>query len=634
MGHERRLGSESGRNLAAIALALVIFVSLNVWAGSQLGALRLDLTEERTYTLSDGTRQVLAEIDEPITLRLYQSRKLAELGPFLAAHVRRVGELLETYQRLSGGKIRIERYDPEPFSPEEDLAVADEIQGIPVGDGTQIYFGLAGVNSTDDHVAIGYLAPERASFLEYDLTRTVHDLANPDKPVLGILGDLPLRGTQFNDFRGWAVTDALAAVAEIRSLGPDVARIPEDIDVLLLAEPASIIEAGLYAIDQFVLGGGRVIAFLDPFSEVALQQRQPGAPAASVSSLEPLAPLLEAWGVTVDPNLLATDREAAVRVQTRFQNRDVVTDYLAWMGLPKDRLAADDVITGQLQQINLRSAGIIRAREEATTTLTPLISTGTQSMEIETASQKSQPDPVGLLQSFEPSGERLIIAARVTGPVVSAFPEGPPESASEETTDAGHLTESTGPANLILVADSDILANSTWVQRRSLLGQTFDSAIANNGDFVVNAVDNLAGAAALLGLRGKGLSLRRFEVLDAMTRKAEDAYRAKEEELLVRITEVQAQIEALREEEATEGRLLTAAQQRAIDDFRGDLLELRAELREVQFALGQDVERLEFRIKAVNIWAVPALVALVAIVLALTRRLRAVSYRGDREAVS
>ncbi len=255
-------------------------------------------------------------------------------------------------------------------------------------------------------------------------------------------------------------------------------------------------------------------------------------------------------------------------------------------------------------------------------------------MEIEAASQKSQPDPITLLQNFEPSGERLVIAARVAGPVTSAFADGPPEGVGEEATAEGHLSESDQPVNLILVADSDILADSTWVQRRSLLGQTFDSAIANNGDFVVNAVDNLAGAAALLGLRGKGLSLRRFEVLDAMTRKAEDAYRAKEEELLVRITEVQAQIEALREEEATEGRLLTAAQQRAIDDFRSDLLGLRAELRDVQFALGQDVERLQFRIKALNIWAVPALVALVAIVLALARRLRAASYRTDREAVS
>ena len=629
MGKQGRYLNEQARSLAAIALALVIFVSLNVWAGLQFGSLRLDLTEERIFTLTDGTRQVLAAIDEPITLRLYQSRKLLELGPFLTAHSKRVNELLDTYRRLSGGKIHIERYDPEPFSPEEDLAVGDDIQGIAVGDGTQFYFGLAGVNSTDDHVAIGYLAPERASFLEYDLTRTVHDLANPEKPVLAILGDLPLRGTQINQFRGWAVTEALGQVAAIRSLGGDVERIPENVDILLLAEPATIGEAGLYAIDQFVLRGGSMIAFLDPFSEVALQQRQPGAPAASVSSLTAFGPLLEAWGVAIDPDLLASDREAAVRVQTRYQNRDVVTDYIAWMGLPQDRLAADDAITGQLQQINLRSAGVIKPLEGASTSLAPLISTGPQSMEIEAATQKSQPDPIGLLQDFEASGERLVIAARVNGPVKSAYADGPPEAVSDQTLGAEHLSESREPANLILVADSDILADSTWVQRRSLLGQTFDSAIANNGDFVVNAVENLAGGAALAGLRGKGLSLRRFEVLDAMTRKAEDIYRAKEEELLVRITDVQAQIQTLREEEAAEGRLLTAKQQRAIDEFRNDLLDLRAELREVQFALGQDVERLEFRIKALNIWAMPALVALVAIFLALVRRHRAARFRAD-----
>jgi len=629
MGKQGRYLNEQARSLAAIALALVIFVSLNVWAGLQFGSLRLDLTEERIFTLTDGTRQVLAAIDEPITLRLYQSRKLLELGPFLTAHSKRVNELLDTYRRLSGGKIHIERYDPEPFSPEEDLAVGDDIQGIAVGDGTQFYFGLAGVNSTDDHVAIGYLAPERASFLEYDLTRTVHDLANPEKPVLAILGDLPLRGTQINQFRGWAVTEALGQVAAIRSLGGDVERIPENVDILLLAEPATIGEAGLYAIDQFVLRGGSMIAFLDPFSEVALQQRQPGAPAASVSSLTAFGPLLEAWGVAIDPDLLASDREAAVRVQTRYQNRDVVTDYIAWMGLPQDRLAADDAITGQLQQINLRSAGVIKPLEGASTSLAPLISTGPQSMEIEAATQKSQPDPIGLLQDFEASGERLVIAARVNGPVKSAYADGPPEAVSDQTLGAEHLSESREPANLILVADSDILADSTWVQRRSLLGQTFDSSIANNGDFVVNAVENLAGGAALAGLRGKGLSLRRFEVLDAMTRKAEDIYRAKEEELLVRITDVQAQIQTLREEEAAEGRLLTAKQQRAIDEFRNDLLDLRAELREVQFALGQDVERLEFRIKALNIWAMPALVALVAIFLALVRRHRAARFRAD-----
>jgi ABC-type uncharacterized transport system involved in gliding motility auxiliary subunit len=249
-------------------------------------------------------------------------------------------------------------------------------------------------------------------------------------------------------------------------------------------------------------------------------------------------------------------------------------------------------------------------------------------MAVEVAPLKSQPDPVGLLQGFEPSGERMVIAARVMGPVKSAFPDGPPEEATgDEGPGAPHLTESKEPASLILVADSDILADSTWVQRRSLLGQEFEMSFANNGDFVVNAVDNLSGTAGLIGLRGKGLAVRRFEVLDNMTREAEDKFRQKEEELLVRIADVQGQLKALREEEAAEGNILSAEQQQAIDAFRNDLLDLRSELREVQFALGQDVERLEFRLKAINIWAVPAVIALVAIVLALVRRHRAARFR-------
>ena len=561
-------------------------------------------------------------------MRLYQSSKLLEMGPFLVNHARRVGELLDTYQRLSDGRIRIERYDPEPYSPEEDLAVADEMQGIAVGDGTQLYFGLAGTNSTDDAATIPYLAPERAKFLEYDLTRLVHDLARPEKPQLAILGDLALRGTQFNNFRPWAITGAIESVADIRSLEGGITEIPGDVEILLLAEPASLGPAALYAIDQFVLRGGRVLAFLDPFSEVALQQRQPGMPAAAASSLENFQGLLAAWGVSISPETVASDREAAVRVQTRFQNRDVVTDYVVWMGLPKDRLAADDVVTGQLQQINLRTAGIIEATEDSPTSLVPLIETGEQSMAVEVAPLKSQPDPVGLLQNFEPSGERLVIAARVMGPVKSAFPDGPPEEATgEEGTAAPRLTESKEPASLILIADSDILADSTWVQRRSLLGQEFEMSIANNGDFVVNAVDNRSGTAGLIGLRGKGLAVRRFEVLDNMTREAEDKFRQKEEELLVSIADIQGQLKALREEEAAEGNILSAQQQQAIDAFRNDLLDLRSELREVQFALGQDVERLEFRLKAINIWAVPAVIALVAIVLALVRRHRAARFR-------
>ena len=238
-----------------------------------------------------------------------------------------------------------------------------------------------------------------------------------------------------------------------------------------------------------------------------------------------------------------------------------------------------------------------------------------------------------MLRDFETSNENLIIAARLTGPIATAFPDGAPKSdeGDKVATSANHLSASTLDANIIIVADSDLLADSTWVQRQNLSGQSYEVALANNADFVVNAIDNLAGTAGLQSLRGKGLSVRRFEVLDRMQRQAEDRFRAKEEELQVRIAEVQAQIRSLRGDQATEGDVLTAEEQAAIDTFRNDLLDLRAELREVQFALDQDVKRLEFKIKAINIWAVPALVALVAIILALLRRRRAHDYRAIEE---
>lgn len=630
---ERRNGADrSARNLLAIALAVVIFVTLNIWAGTALKSERIDLTEEQLFTLSEGTLQVLASVEEPITLRLYLSKSLLELTPGITGHIRRVNELLETYARLSGGLITVERYDPEPFSPEEDLALGDNIQGIAVGDGTQVFLGLAGVNSTDDLVSIAYLAPERADFLEYDLTRLVNDLASPGKPTVGLLGDLALRGTQFNNFTPFAIVDRLLSVAELKTLGPVVTEIPNEVDILLLAEPASADEATLYAIDQFVLRGGRVIAFLDPLSEIAIASRQPGAPAPAASSLEGFQDLLKAWGVEVDPNYIAADREAAVRVQAIHQGRQVITDYLVWMGLPKSRFNPDDVVTSQLQQINLRSPGIIRPLDGATTRIQTLIATGLNSMAVDAERVRGEPDPLGLLRDFEASNENLIIAARLTGPIASAFPGGAPKSGEGEAIDnPGHLNQSKVDANIILVADSDILADSTWVQRQNISGQSYDVALANNADLVVNAVENLAGTAGLQSLRGKGLTVRRFEVLDAMQRQAEDRFRAKEEELQVRIADVQAQIRSLRGDQAAEGDVLTAEEQTAIDTFRNDLLDLRAELREVQFALDQDVKRLQFKIKAINIWAVPAMIAFIAIVLALLRKRRHHVYRAAEE---
>jgi ABC-type uncharacterized transport system involved in gliding motility auxiliary subunit len=300
--------------------------------------------------------------------------------------------------------------------------------------------------------------------------------------------------------------------------------------------------------------------------------------------------------------------------------RQVVVDYLPWLGLDRNHLNADDVTTGDIRVVNLNSAGSIQAREGATTTIEPLVMSSELSMPINTDQIRTMPDPAKLIAQFKPSGKPFVLAARVVGPVKSAYPDGPPAGV---TSKAEHLKEAKQPLNLIVVADADLLADATWVRRQDLLGQQIVIPIANNGDFAINALDNLAGSEGLISLRGRGLIDRPFEVVRAMEQDAEYKYRAKEQELLSRIDETEANISKLKEEEQKSGVILTAAEQQEIDSFRGEMIRLRQELRGVQRSLHQDAETLSTRIKALNIWAVPVLIALVAAGLAGFQRIRA-----------
>jgi ABC-type uncharacterized transport system involved in gliding motility auxiliary subunit len=617
--------------LLAIGLAIILFLAINLLAGGLLKASRLDLTEDGLFTLAEGTKEVLASIDEPIDLRFYYSRSLDELGPYFAMHANRVDELLAAYQRLSGGKVRVERLDPQPFSPEEDLAVAEGLEGLPLrDDGTLAYFGLSGRNSTDDNQVLPYLAPERGDFLEYDLTRVIYDLSQPEKPVVAVLGSLPLAGGQANPFnrfdqaRPWLVLDAMFQFFDVRMLGGEPDRIDDDVDVLVLAQAQALADTTRYAIDQFVMRGGRVLAFVDPFSEVLTNGANPMA-ATDVSAIEALAPLLTAWGVAIEPHEVVGDAMTAQRVNAMVNGREAIVQYLPWLALGEANLARDDVVTADLERITLNSAGAIRQTEGATTTLEPLIVSSPQVMAIEDARLRVGPDPAGLIADFVPSGEPVTLAARITGPVASAFPDGPPEGADAALAE-GHRAEAEAPLNLILVADADFLADQAWVRQQSLLGREILVPHANNGDLAINALENLSGSQALIGLRGRGLSVRPFEVVEAMAQDAEIRFRSKEQELLERIAQTQDKIAALQQQEQSSGVILTAEQQAEIDDFRAEMIGLRQELRAVQGSLRQDVEDLASWIKVINIWTVPILVALFAIGLAAVRKIRAARF--------
>ena len=605
----------------SIGLAIILFFTANLFVRNVLTSTRLDLTSDQLYTLSESTKEVLSSIDEPIDLRFYYSDVLADAGAYFSTHAGRVRELLTEYQRLSGGQIRIERLDPEPFSQEEDLAVAEGLRGLPVSnDGALAYFGIAGRNTTDDNEVMAYLAPERADFLEYDLTRMIYDLGNPEKPVVGILGDLPLMGSQFNQGQPWLVLEAMFQFFDVRFLGGNQDKIPEEVDVLVLAQPQNIAENSLYAVDQFVMGGGRIFALVDPFAESMVLGANQFAPAGG-DAIQALEPLFKAWGIEIPKGKVVADAINAQRVGARVNGREAVVEYLPWLGVGEKSFSPDEVVTAELERITLNTVGSIRARDGATTTIQPLITSSAQAMEIDSEPLKTAPDPAKLISEFFPTGETYTFVAKITGPVSSAFPDGPPEGADEELA-KNHKAEAVKPLSLVLVADADMLHDQNWVRQQDLLGQRVALPVANNADFAVNVLEFLAGSQSLISLRGRGLSVRPFGVVDEMVKEAELKFRSKEQELLTKIEEAQSNIQKLQGEEQQSGVILTAEQQTEIENFRAEMIGLRKELREVQRSLRQDVEALSTRLKFFNIWAVPLVIALIAIGLALFRQMR------------
>lgn len=634
--------NRTGLAVAGILVAAVFFVAINALSSGLLRGLSLDFTEGRLFTLSDGTRKLLAEIDEPVTLRLFYSPQLGEAFPAYSAYSARIRELLERYKSMSNGMIRLEIYSPEPFSDDEDQAVSFGMNGIAVNaEGDTVYLGLAGSNSTDDEKVIPFLHIDRERFLEYDLTRMVADLANPKRKIVGLISGLPIQGRPGNPMLGprgggvpaWQFVREIEQQFEIRNIAEDGSPIAEDVDVLMLVHPIGLDEKTLYAIDQYVLGGGKVVAFVDPHAEA----QQPASPMMQMpgETSSSLPGLLEAWGVDLSSEKIVGDKDSAIRVSvpSRSGSGSEIVDYLPWMSFDASNIDADDVVTADISRMIVASAGAIRRRADATTEIKPLLFTGRQAMEFDTNRIRFTPDPMGLWADFESADEVFVVAARISGVIKSAFPDGPPKSDEEENaeTDGGdespeaapHLAESTGPINIILVADTDLLRDQFWVQMRDFFGQQVAVRTSGNADFVVNAIENLSGSDALIGLRSRGDSARPFALVRRLQQDAEDRYRKREQELETKLSETEKKLSTLQTGETQDGEfILSQEQEQAIDDFRGEMVVIRKDLRNVQRALRRDIDRLDAWLKFVNIGLVPLLVGIAAIVLGILRRKR------------
>ncbi len=625
----------------AIVLAIVLFFAINLIASLTLRSQRLDLTEQHLFTVTPATIAVLDAIPEPITLHFYESTALVDNVPQLRVYADRVNELLRTYQQLSHGKITLDHVNPLPFSPEEDRAISYGLQGANLNrQGELGYFGLVGTNSVDQLETIKLLNPGREAFLEYDLTRVVFRLSRASEPKLGIVDGLGLFGDRQQGRQPSALIEALSENFELRSLPVDMKAVPADIDAIMVVHPYILKDQARYAIDQFVLSGKPAAIFIDPLAQYS--QPSFSNPAVPQNPASDLKPLTDAWGIEMTPEKVVGDRVMAQPVVAQTPDgRRVSGDYLPWLVASKaaGSLNLEDPVTGPLDLIRMISAGELHSMPGATTTMTPLIHTSPNSMLFDEKLIVTQPFFNDLLDQFKASGQVYTLAARVTGPVKTAFPNGPPppdpnappdQNPQPPTPPAEPLTESQGPINVVVVADVDMLVNRFVASG----GGAPDSG---NADFVINVMENLTNGNALLGLRGRGLSNRPFTLINEMEAAAQEKYRDTDQRLTNELQQIQEQLARLQQPgpannagAAENIAALTADQEKAIAEANQRMLSLRQQQRDVRAALRQDIDALQTKLQLFNILLIPGIVIVIGILAAVWRRVRLARYLGRR----
>lgn len=626
---QRRLG------LSSLALLALIFVAAVMVSNSLLTRFRIDLTQNQLYTVAPGTIELLGSIEEPINLYFFFSDRATGDVPFLRSYATRVREMLEEFVAAANGRLNLQVVDPLPFSEDEDRAVQFGLEPINLGTlGDSIYFGLAGTNGVGDQDVIGFFQPDKENFLEYDLAKLIYNLSNPDKVVVGLLPGVNMTvgfDPQTQQMtQPWMITTQAQQLFEVRILESSLAAIEEDIDLLWLVHPKAVDEQTLYAIDQFILKGGRALIFVDPFAEIdAAAAANPAAGGFPTGSGSNLKLLFDAWGIEFSAAEVIADDVHALSINAGFGQRPV--RHLGLLGIGPDAMDGEDVVTSGLSAVNLGTAGHFSKRENSDVELIPLLTSSAEAapMAAETFQFLAQPD--SLLDDFAPTGETYVLAARLQGPLRTAFPDGPPgrgddeggeEVASEIIASSGEHRESVDDAHLILVGDVDVLSDRLWVQVQSFLGQRLATAFANNGDFVINALDNLSGSAALIGIRSRASFSRPFTTVEALQRDADARFRQTEQRLQAELAETESTLAELQAARDDDSLLMSPEQQAEIQRFLDQQVRIRGELRAVQRDLDRSIEMLGTTLKVINIGLVPVVLTLLALAVVAIRRRR------------
>ena len=611
-----------------VLLAIISFFSFNVLNKNFFKNLRFDLTESNIYTLSDGTKSILQSINEPLNFKLFYTKQIGDINPVYQNYYDRVKEILEQYVLLSNNKIKLKIFNPKPFSNEEDKAVEYGLQGVEIMAGVYGYFGLIATNSTDDEEKIIFFQPDRTPFLEYDLSKIVTNLANPNRRIVGLYTDLPMFGT-FNPLAKtqdaaaappWAVYNQMKEFFEVKRIHEKTSSLPEGLELLMLVHPKKIPERLLYMIDQFVLKGGKLLVFIDPNSETESFSPNTNQVKESDNNSD-LKELLDKWGVELVENKVVGDLLSARRVQIGASDQPSVTDYIAWLDIKKDHMDDTHQATSKVQRLTFATSGFLKNNEKNNNiSFRRLVWSTTQSMQIDVADVRFTPNPTNLLRNFVPSNEELTLAAEIKGNFSSNFPDGPPDTNIKNDFDKNkHINESIKPTTLVILADTDMLYDEYWLKYEQS-GEVVP--IANNADFTVNLLEYLNGTEDLIGLRGKGVSSLPFIKVEKIQKEAEQKFRSKEQELLEKLNNYQSKLENIQKGSVEDGgkTLLTEKETLEIDKFREEMIFVRSELRKVQNALRKDIEKLDSTLKFFNIFFVPILLIIISLVLGFVLR--------------
>mgnify|MGYP001792204442 CR=1 FL=1 len=627
--------------LAALGLSIALFLAINLLAAPTMRGVRADLTEQKLYTLSEGTRNILGLLEEPIRLRLFFSEAVAKdvSATPLVAYAERVQEMLEEYVAAAGGNLDLEVIDPEPFSVAEELAVDFGVQGEPVNnEGDRLYLGLVGTNSVDDEEVLPVLDPRRESYLEYEITEMIDRLENPELPVVGLITSLPLRGgmqpaaqpgQQPQQTPPWPILSLVERRYEIRDLAPaSLTEIPEDFDLLLLVHPQGLTPDGTYAIDQFCLRGGKVVAFVDPycFFDPKRQSNDPMAQleAGTDSGIDPL---LLAWGVAMEPSKIVGDSENGLGVRARDGAQVEIPVVFT---VTADTMSDDDILASGLRECRYFMPGSVRRSDDAPEGVNvEVLASASEAGSgfVDTMTLLGGLDPRASADAFLANAPSAPLAVRVSGNVRTAFPDGPPSKADDapeeaqegesedgsgdEETGGDHLTESAAPFNALVIADADMLHDSVWAQpMRDLFGNINYIPQVDNAALLVSALENLKGSDDLISLRSRAAYNRPFTRKDELTRLAQERFRAEEMELEAKLAEAQQRLNDLqKEKDPANALILSPEQEDAIENLREEQVRTRSELRKVKRNLRAEIDARVLRLKLLNVLLIPAIIA-------------------------